>query len=114
MKIDYLYYFKELVKDMNMTQTANRLFISQQTLSNYIQRVEKYYSIKLFNRTPKLELTEAGREFLNFADSILKQNTAIKNIFTDYNEDIRGTLRFGASHVRALRLLPSILPEFGL
>ena len=35
-----LYYFSELAKDLHITRTANRLFISQQTLSNHIMRLE--------------------------------------------------------------------------
>ena len=34
-----LYYFQELSKDLNMTRTAQRLYISQQTLSNHIHRL---------------------------------------------------------------------------
>ena len=37
MDLTSLYYFSELAKDLHMTRTANRLFISQQTLSNHIQ-----------------------------------------------------------------------------
>ena len=36
-----LYYFSELAKDLHITRTANRLFISQQTLSNHIQRLDE-------------------------------------------------------------------------
>ena len=39
-----LHYFQELSKDLNMTKTAERLYISQQTLSNHIQRLEQYYN----------------------------------------------------------------------
>ena len=49
-----LYYFSELAKDLNMTKTANRLYISQQTLSNHIQRLESYYGTPLFVRKPAL------------------------------------------------------------
>ena len=38
-----LYYFQELSKDLNMTRTAQRLYISQQTLSNHIHRLEQHY-----------------------------------------------------------------------
>ena len=41
MDIESLHYFKELTKDMNMTQTAKKLYLSQQTLSNHIARLEK-------------------------------------------------------------------------
>ena len=37
-----LYYFQELSKDLNMTRTAQRLYISQQTLSNHIHRLEQH------------------------------------------------------------------------
>ena len=49
-----LYYFSELAKDLHITRTANRLFISQQTLSNHIMRLEEYYGVKLLNRKPSL------------------------------------------------------------
>lgn len=40
MELESLGYFKELTRDLNMTQTAKRLFLSQQTLSNHIARLE--------------------------------------------------------------------------
>ena len=47
-----LYYFSELAKDLHMTRTANRLFISQQTLSNHIKRLEESLNCGLFERKP--------------------------------------------------------------
>ena len=41
MDILSFYYFKELAKDLHMTKTASRLYISQQTLSNRILRMEE-------------------------------------------------------------------------
>jgi len=35
-----LYYFTEAAKDLNFTQTASRLFLSQQNLSSHIARLE--------------------------------------------------------------------------
>lgn len=45
-----LYYFQELSKDLNMTRTAQRLYISQQTLSNHIHRLEQHYGCPLLYR----------------------------------------------------------------
>ena len=47
MDITSLHYFRELTKDFNMTKTAARLYISPQTLSNHIQRLEQYYGTPL-------------------------------------------------------------------
>ena len=55
-----LYYFTEAAKDLNFTQTANRLFLSQQNLSSHIARLESKCGCKLFQRKPKVQLTYEG------------------------------------------------------
>lgn len=107
-----LYYFSELAKDMHMTRTANRLFISQQTLSNHIQRLENYYGVQLLYRRPSLSLTTAGEFVLGFANVVNKEHTNLKDILSDVEQQERGVLRFGASNLRLNMCLPAILPEF--
>ncbi|MFR4562662.1 MAG: LysR family transcriptional regulator [Flavonifractor plautii] len=43
-----------------MSRAAERLYISQQSLSNHISNMEKELDVKLFTRSPKLSLTYAG------------------------------------------------------
>lgn len=112
MDLTSLYYFSELAKDLNMTRTANRLFISQQTLSNHILRLENYYKVKLFHRKPYLSLTYAGEYVLNYANTINREDTNLKNILSDIQHQERGILNFGASNLRMNICLPNILPEF--
>ncbi len=107
-----LYYFSELAKDLHMTRTANRLFISQQTLSNHIQRLEEYYGAKLFYRKPSLSLTTAGEFVLGFADVVNKEQVNLKDILSDIAQQERGILRFGASNLRLNMCLPAVLPAF--
>lgn len=107
-----LYYFSELAKDLHMTRTANRLFISQQTLSNHIQRLEEYYGTKLLHRKPSLSLTTAGEFVLGFADVVNKEQVNLKDILFDIAQQERGILRFGASALRLNMCLPAVLPEF--
>ena len=57
-----LYYFVELAKELHVTNTAQKLYISQQNLSQHIQRLEQYYGVPLFHRKPKLALTYAGEQ----------------------------------------------------
>lgn len=112
MDITSLYYFSELAKDLHMTRTANRLFISQQTLSNHILRLEEYYGTQLFYRKPSLSLTSAGEFVLAFASIVIKEETNLKDILGDIEQQERGVLRFGASSLRINACLPTILPEF--
>lgn len=60
MELISLYYFSEVAKDLHITRTADRLYVTQQTLSNHIARLEDYYGMPLFYRRPKLSLTTAG------------------------------------------------------
>ena len=112
MDLTSLYYFQELSKDLNMTKTAERLYISQQTLSNHIQRLEQYYGTKLFYRKPSLSLTCAGEFVLSFAQVMGKEERNLKDILSDIEHQERGVLRVGASMVRSIQFLPRILPEF--
>ena len=107
-----LYYFSELAKDLHITRTANRLFISQQTLSNHIQRLEDYYGTRLLHRKPALSLTTAGEFVLGFADVVNKEQVNLKDILSDISQQERGVLRFGASNLRLNMCLPAILPQF--
>ena len=107
-----LYYFSELAKDLHITRTANRLFISQQTLSNHIQRLEDYYGTKLLYRKPALALTTAGEFVLGFADVVNKEQVNLKDILSDIAQQERGVLRLGASALRLNTCLPAVLPKF--
>ena len=112
MDIISLYYFSELAKDLHITRTANRLFISQQTLSNHLARLEEYYGVQLMYRKPSLALTCAGEFVLSFADVVNKEHTNLKDILSDVEKQEIGVLRFGASPLRVNTCLPNILPEF--
>lgn len=112
MDITSLYYFAETTKDLNITRTAARLFVSQQTLSNHIQRLENYFGAELFHRRPSLSLTAAGEHVLAFASAVAKEHTDVKDILSDIEKQERGVLRIGASLSRGNTILPQILPLF--
>ncbi len=107
-----LFYFSEVAKDMHMSHTANRLYISQQTLSNHISRLEESFGVKLLNRKPSLSLTQAGEYVLTFAEKINRESSNIKDVLIDIMNEERGVILFGASTLRQVTLLPDILPAF--
>ena len=112
MDIISLYYFAEVSKDLNITHTANRLYISQQTLSNHIHRLEDYFHAQLLYRKPTLSLTLAGEFVLAFADVMRKEHTNLRDILSDIEQQERGVLRVGASAMQLNLCLPRILPVF--
>ena len=64
MSLDKLDYVLALAEERNLTRAACKAFISQPTLTNYINRLEEQLGVKLFDRsvTP-IEITRAGALF---------------------------------------------------
>lgn len=112
MNLTSLYYFTELAKELHVTNTSQRLYISQQNLTQHIQRLEEHYGVLLFDRKPKLALTYAGEELLKTATKILSEEVEIINMFSSISKTGVGRLRLGIPSYRANICLPKILPQF--
>ncbi len=112
MNFHNLEYFSVVAEEMNMTRAAERLFISQQSLSSHIRHLESILGVKLFFRTPRLQLTYAGQRLLLSARRILDIRRQIVQEMDDINHQRRGELRVGISHTRGRVFLPRLLPEF--
>ncbi|MDD2573674.1 MAG: LysR family transcriptional regulator [Firmicutes bacterium] len=107
-----LYYFLEVAKELNITSVSRRLFISQQSLSNRIKQLERYFGVKLFHRKPSLKLTYAGEQLVTAASKIINIEENIKLQFNDILDNKFGCIRVGSAPIRALSCIPEILPVF--
>ena len=90
-----LYYFVELAKELHVTNTAQKLYISQQNLSQHIQRLEQYYGVSLFHRKPKLALTYEGEQLYAVAEKILAEEHEFVNRLADISANSIGSLKLG-------------------
>lgn len=104
--------FVELSKELNFTRAAGNLFISQQSLSQHIKRLEDHYGVTLFTRKPKVTLTYAGSLFLEPAKQILKLDSQLKAQMTYVTEHQCGTINVGITPARVQGFLPLIVPLF--
>ena len=72
MEIRVLRYFLETAREENMTRAAERLFISQPTMSKQLKELENELGVKLFTRSNyNVKLTEAGMLLRERAEDIL-------------------------------------------
>ena len=108
----HLKYFLMVAEELNITRAAERLYISQQSLSNHISNMERELDVKLFTRSPKLSLTYAGDMLVQTATQILDLYAQYTVKVGDTNRQYQGVLRVGISHTCGLALLPRILPHF--
>lgn len=107
-----LYYFSVAAEELSFTKAAKRLFISQQSLSNHISRLESEFGIDLFNRTQPITLTEAGQSLYRSSQTLLYQKHQIEKNMQDLRDFRKGELTIGISTSRGAVMLPDILPEF--
>ena len=52
--------FLAVAEKMSVTRASEDLHVTQQCVSDHIRRLEQEYGVRLFERRPKLQLTDAG------------------------------------------------------
>lgn len=93
----HLHYFWAVAREGNLTRAAQRLHVSQSALSTQIRQLESQLGQQLFERRGRtLELTEAGRIALDYADSIVTAGNELVGTLRDGRRDERHVLRVGS------------------
>jgi len=107
---NYLITVKELG---SISLAAEKLYVSQPSLSQTIQSIERKLNVKIFDRTKNpISLTYAGEKVIEAAKDILSANTNLLREIDEINEESKGRFRIGISTHRAMHILPKILPQF--
>lgn len=82
MRIEQLYYLMEVVKANSISRAAEKIFVTQQTISQSLLNLEKELGVQLLNRTHKgITLTEEGKIFHEQACLVLKSFGDLKTSF---------------------------------
>jgi LysR family transcriptional activator of nhaA len=90
----HLRYFRAIAHEGGLTRAARRLNVSQSALSIQLRQLEDQLGHPLFTRTGKrLELTEAGRIALDYAETIFRAG-----------DELLGTLQGHGPAQRVLRV----------
>lgn len=105
--------FLVVTEEMSFTRAAERLFVTQQTLSDHIKRLETEYDAVLFHRKPVLSLTQKGEELRYWAARILEEEKNLRANLSDMETSCRGHIRIGMARLRANRMMPEVLERYG-
>lgn len=102
-----------LAEEKSFSKAANRLFISQPSLSQYINRIESELDVCLFDRSSiPLTLTYEGELYVETAKKILNMHRQLLNTYDDSKKLEKGRLNIGLTPSKANHPLPLILPVF--
>ncbi len=84
MELLQLQYFKTIAECQHITRAANKLMISQPSLSNTLSRIENELGVQLFDRQGRnIILNNYGKIVLEHANNILRE---LDNIRTEIDE----------------------------
>lgn len=107
-----LYYYTVAAEELNFTRAAAKLFISQQSLSEHIRKLEKQYDAVFFTRGGRLALTSQGERMLRYAREVLEADRDLSTALRDAGQANRIRLCIGMTSTRAAVFLPAIFEAY--
>lgn len=113
MEIQELKFFLEVVKDKKFTIAASELSMSQSSLSKHIKSLEDELGVQLLDRNIRgVSLTEVGREFFEFASSVVNSYNEMQVKINEYKEKNQKTLIIGTIPVMSQYNIASLVANF--
>lgn len=105
--------FVGVCKFKSFSKAADKLYITQPTVTSHIQNLEKELGTVLINRCGKnMSLTQAGSMLFKYAVDIINTCEMAKFDLNSYRGKINGHLDISSSSVPRQYILPRILNEF--
>ena len=113
MELRHLRYFLAVAEELSFRRAAEKLHIAQPPLSAQIKALEQELRVRLFQRTTRsVQLTHAGRVFLEEARAVLAAASQAEQRTRDAEHGMAGTLRVGLIAPVANAWLAGILRRF--
>lgn len=108
MTIRHLQIFVAVADCGKMRAAAERLHISQPSVSQAVRELESYYHIKLFERlSQRIYITETGKKLLPYARHIIDSFETMEGFINDTSSG--NVIRVGGSVSVGTRLLPPMI-----
>ncbi|TWX74218.1 HTH-type transcriptional activator IlvY [Colwellia sp. C1TZA3] len=113
MELKSLRMFVDLAKSLHFGKTAELHHVSPSTLSRVVQRLELELGSALLHRDNRtVVLSEAGKQFLQFAEQQLEQWQLLQLSLNQKQAELQGKLHIYCSVTAAYSHLPPLLERF--
>ncbi|MFE9257764.1 LysR family transcriptional regulator [Streptomyces sp. NPDC006879] len=113
MQLQQLRYFTAVAETRHFTRAAERVHVSQPSLSQQIRSLERELGAELFSRARgHVALTEAGEALLPLARRILADADTARLEVQELAQLRRGRVRLGATPSLCTGLLPEVLRSY--
>jgi len=105
--------FLVAAETLNFTRAAERLHMSQPSVSQHIKALEKHFGEVLFIRQGRsLILSDAGRVLFPLARQFVIQSTHINEAMSSLRGQIKGRIRIGCNAESGKYILPEFFKQF--
>ena len=105
--------FMVAAETLNFTQAAERLHMSQPSVSQHIRALEKHFDEVLFIRQGRsLILSDAGRVLIPMAEQFVKQSTRINEAMSSLKGHIKGLINIRCNALTGRYTLPEFFTQF--
>ena len=114
MQFRHLKTFAAVASTLNITRAAQKVHLTQSSVSEQIQVLEADLGARLFDRTRRgLRITEAGQRLLDHAMPLLELADAARAAVADAARAPGGTVTVGGLETLCANHLPPLLASFG-
>jgi LysR family transcriptional regulator, cyn operon transcriptional activator len=107
MELRHLRYFVALAEQLSFTVAAEKVHVTQSTLSHQIRQLEDELGCRLFDRENKrVSMTQTGEAFLERVQNALRE--VDEGIWTVRlaADEMSGVVRIGTTHTFNMRIIP--------
>lgn len=113
MEYRQLYYFVCIAREKSFSQAAEKIRVSQSSLSRTVQSIEDEYNVQLINRTTRsFKLTSAGRKLMERGERVIKEFEELQEYLKRYNANDVGEIRLGIPSVLNTIMASLFMPDF--
>ncbi|HEX3781781.1 MAG TPA: LysR substrate-binding domain-containing protein [Pseudonocardiaceae bacterium] len=114
MEFRHLQSFLAIVEELHFGRAAAKLHLTQPSLSQQLQRLERTLGVELVARTShEVRLTQAGRAFETHARAIVAQVDRAALTAKEAAAGRTGTINVGFNYPAAQHILPATLAKMG-
>lgn len=113
MNLKHLHYFRTLAHNEHYTKAAEKLSITQPSLSHAISELEKELGTYLFEKKGRnIKLTKQGKFFLDYVEVALKELETGERNLKQMISPSTGTIDLGFIYTLGAHLVPSLMKDF--
>ena len=113
MELRTVHYFLIVANEGNITKAANRIHITQPTLSRQLMQLEEELGVTLFERGKNnIILTDAGVVFRRRAQELVNLSEKVKNEVRQTDEELTGEISIGCSETQSIQELSDWISDF--